>query len=295
MNVTVRKALSSDLYPVCKLLRESTLNSNWIGVNVRKRMFADPWSGGEDYFGYVMLDGDTVVGFLGLLFTTQPVNDPDQRFCELHSWYVQADYRKESLKLLLPALSMRKVTLLNYTPTPDVYEISKKFGFSDLETELLLMYPFPNPLKMRRRYRLHSDIHTVSGWLNERDSQVFQDHCTLECRHLMIVDEQTGESCYLIVKRMTRRWFEPIGRILYIGNPALFARSLDSWRLGLCLRLRVQCLVCNALELADLRVSGVRRLKREVPSLIKPASGRVVNTAIKPLYSLPLLIGYKLH
>ncbi|ALI08315.1 MULTISPECIES: hypothetical protein [Pseudomonas] len=294
MNVTVRKALSSDMYPVCKLLRESTLNSNWIGVNVRKRMFADIWSGGEDYFGYVMLDGDVVVGFLGLLFTTQPCNG-QQRFCELHSWYVQVEYRKESLKLLLPVLSMRKVTLLNYTPTPDVYEISKKFGFIDLETELVLMYPFPNPLKIRRRYRLETDIHRVAGWLSEQESVVFRDHAGVECRHLMIVDSVTGESCYLIVKRMTRRWFEPIGRVLFIGNPQLFARSLDSWRLSLCLQMRVQCLVSNAAELAGYPLSGVRLIKREVPSLVKPASGSLANAPIKPLYSLPLLIGYKLH
>lgn len=294
MTVTVRRALSSDMYPVCKLLRDSTLNSNWIGVNVRKRMFADKWSGGEDYFGYVMLDGEAVVGFLGLLFTTQPCNG-QQRFCELHSWYVQSEYRKESLKLLLPVLSMRKVTLLNYTPTPDVYEISKKFGFTDLETELLLMYPFPNPLKVRRRYRLETDIHRVGGWLNEQETVVFQDHAGLECWHLVIVDSQAGESCYLIVKRMTRRWFEPIGRVLYIGNPELFARSLDSWRLPLCLSMRVQCLVSNAEELAEFSLSGVRVIKREVPSLVKPASGGSAPTRIKPLYSLPLLIGYKLH
>jgi len=67
VSVTVRKAISSDMYPVCKLLRESTLNSNWIGVNVRKRMFQDPWAGGEDYFGYVMLDGEEIVGFLGMV------------------------------------------------------------------------------------------------------------------------------------------------------------------------------------------------------------------------------------
>ncbi|MGY4495427.1 hypothetical protein [gamma proteobacterium L18] len=295
MNVTVRKAVSSDMYPVCKLLRESTLNSNWIGVNVRKRMFADPWCGGEDYCGYVMLDGDTVVGFLGLLFTRQPANDPQQRFCELHSWFVQEAYRKESLKLLLPALSMRKVTLLNYTPTPDVYDISKKFGFVDLETELLLIYPLPNPLNWRRRYRLEADAHRVAGWLNEQDSVIFHDHRQVECEHLVVVDELTGESCYLMVKRMTRRWFEPIGRILYIGNPALCARSLDSWRLTLCMRLRVQCLVSNAAELAGWPLSLTRRIKREVPSLIKPASGSLPHTAVKPLYSLPLLIGYKLH
>jgi len=295
VNVTVRKALSNDMYPVCKLLRESTLNSSWIGVNVRKRMFQDPWSGGEDYFGYVMQDGDEVVGFLGLLFTQQPVNGPDERFCELHSWYVKEDYRKESLKLLLPALSMRKVTLLNYTPTPDVYEISKKFGFTDLETDLLLIYPVGNPLNIRWRYRLETDMCAVQGWLSDKDKVVFHDHSTLECRHLMVIDEASGRACYLIVKKMSRRWFEPFARILYISDPELFARSVDSWRLKLCLMLGIQCLVTNATELSDFHVSLSRQIKRDVPSLIKTKSPSLRPEKIKPVYSLPLLIGYKLH
>ena len=295
MNVIVRKALGNDMYPVCKLLRESTLNSRWIGVNIRKRMFQDPWAGGEDYFGYVMQDGDEVVGFLGLLFTRQPINGPQERFCELHSWYVKEAYRKESLKLLLPALSMRKVTLLNYTPTPDVYEISKKFGFTDLETELLLIYPVGNPLAMRWRYRLETDACAVQGWLNDRDKVIFHDHATLECRHLIVVDERTQRSCYLIVKKMSRRWFEPFARILYISDPQLFVESIDSWRLKLCLMLGVQCLVANAAEFNGASISLSRRIKRAVPSLIKTKSEQLTPESVKPVYSLPLLIGYKLH
>lgn len=295
MSVIIRKALSNDMFPVCKLLRESTLNSSWIGVNVRKRMFQDPWVGGEDYFGYVMQDGDDIVGFLGLLFTKQPVNGPDERFCELHSWYVKEAYRKESLKLLLPALSMRKVTLLNYTPTHDVYEISKKFGFVDMETDLLLIYPLPNLLNVRWRYRLETDSCAVQGWLTDKDKVIFHDHLALECRHLVIVDSKSGRSCYLIVKKMSRRWFEPFGRILYVSDPELFANTIDSWRIKLCSLMGVQCLVINAAELSSYKISLSRQIKREVPSLIKTKSELLVPERMKPIYSLPLLIGYKLH
>lgn len=295
MNVTVRKALRDDMYPVCKLLRESTLNSNWISVNVRKRMFQDPWAGGEEYFGYVMQDGHEVVGFLGLLFTRQPVNGPQERFCELHSWYVKEAYRKESLKLLLPALAIRKVTLLNYTPTQDVYELSKKFGFSDLETELLLIYPLPNVFNMRRRYRLETDARVVQGRLSDSDKLIFHDHANVDCRHLLIIDRTTQLSCYLIIKKMQRRWFEPLGRILYVSDPELFARSVDSWRLTLCLSLGVQCLVSNAAELSDYRIAWTRTIKRDVPSLIRTKSESLNPQHIKPIYNLPLLIGYRLH
>lgn len=295
MSITVRKAVSSDMYPVCKLLRESTLNSNWIGVNTRKRMFQDPWSGGEDYFGYVMLDDEAIVGFLGLLFTRQPVNGPQERFCELHSWYVMDAYRKESLKLLLPALSMRKVTLLNYTPTPDVYEISKKFGFTDLETRLRLIYPLFNPFNLRRRYRLDTNLFSIQGRLSEQDKVIFHDHANLDCRHVMIIDEHSGRSCYMIIKRMRRRWFEPFARLLYVSDPDLCAKSIDRWRLKLCLMLRVQCLAIDAAFIGERKIAFSKVIKREVPSLIKTHSELLMARLITPIYSLPLLIGYKLH
>lgn len=294
IDVTVRKAIASDMYQVCRLLSNSTLNSRWIGINTRKRMFQHVWGGAEDYFGYVMQDGERIVGFLGLLFTRQPVNGEDEKFCELHSWYVDPAYRKESLKLLLPALSLRKVSLLNYTPTPDVYEISKKFGFADMEKEMLLLYPVPLPGGLLfSRYRLESDSSRLLPLLGERDRQIFTDHLQVECRHYAIVDDRTGEHCYMIVKRMRRRWFEPLGRVLYISNRAMFAACSAHvvWRI--CLAMRLQCLVLNAVEMQGLRPRFARAMVREVPSLIR--SKTLDPAAVKPLYSLPLLVGYKLH
>lgn len=295
MSVIIRKAFSSDMFSVCKLLRESTLDSNWISIHIRKRMFQNFWAGGEDYFGYLMLDGEEVVGFLGLLFTRQPINGPEDRFCELHSWYVKEPYCKESLRLLLPVLSMRKVTLLNYTPTPDVYKISKKLGFADLETRLCLIYPLLNPLRMRWRYRLETNVFNIWGRLSEQGKVIFHDHAGLDCRHMMIVDEASDRNCYMIVKKMRRRRFEPFARLLYVSDHGLCANSIDSWRLKLCLILGVQCLVSDAAIFDGLPIAFSRVIRRDVPSLIKTRSERLTAGVIKPIYSLPLLIGYKLH
>jgi len=213
----------------------------------------------------------------------------------LHSWYVKDAYRKESLKLLLPALSMRKVTLLNYTPTQDVYEISKKFGFTDMETRLRLIYPLFNPLNVRWRYRLETNLFDIQGRLSEQDMVIFHDHADLKCRHMMIIDEASGKTCYMIVKRMRRRWFEPFVRLLYVSDPELCVKSIDSWRLKLCLILRAQCLAIDAAFAGERKIAFSKVINREVPSLIKTKSEDLSSGLIKPIYSLPLLIGYKLH
>ncbi|WP_437924062.1 hypothetical protein WMF37_34165 [Sorangium sp. So ce291] len=291
MSPTVRKAERRDLYPVYELLRSSTLNSSWVPLDVRRRMFEPVWGGKEEYFGYVLEDGP-VVGFLGLLFTEREVRGKPHRFCELHSWYVRDEYRNESIKLLLPALSMKNVTLLNYTPTKPVYEISVKFGFQDLEKKLLLVYPVPTPGALRMPATLLSERHEVSASLEGADRVIFNDHAHLDCMHF-VLKGRAGETCYFLMKRMQRRWFEPFGRVLYVGDRRLFLEALPYLRVYLCLRYGLQCLVLDQGDLEGERVPFSRVIDREVPSLIK--SRTVEPQDMKPLYTLPLLLGYKLH
>lgn len=292
MSATVRKAVASDLYPVYKLLSGSTLNARSIPLEERRRMFEPRWGGAEKYFGFVLED-DRIVGFLGLLFTTQTIGDRPHPCCELHSWYVQDEYRNDSIRLLMPALGLRGVTLLNYTPTKAVYDISVKFGFEDLEAKLLLVYPVPSPSILVPTVRVISERHLIAARLTGADKQVFIDHHDVRCEHLMLVDKQSGEECYLLFKRVQRKWYEPFGRVLYVTNKKVFLAALPFLRTYLCARYRMQCLALVYADFAEYSIPYSRVIDREVPSLIK--SRDVKPSQVRPLYNLPLLIGYKLH
>lgn len=292
MELSVRKATAHDLHPVCALLRGSTLNASRIPLETRKRMFAKVWGGTEDYCGYV-LETDRIVGFLGLLFTQRMLEGSPQKFCELHSWYVEEEFRNESMRLLLPVLSMRNTTLLNYTPTQSVYDISLKFGFEDLETKLLLAYPIPSIRSLDFRHSVSSAKHEISAQLSGESKVIFNDHIDIPCMHLLVRRRGTDRTCYLILKTLRRRWFEPFGRVLYVSDRQFFLKALPFLRTYLCARYGWQCLVLTHNEFKDVQIPLTRALPRPIPSLIK--SRHLRPEQVKPLYTLPLLIGYRLH
>ncbi|WP_327694189.1 GNAT family N-acetyltransferase [Streptomyces sp. NBC_00459] len=299
MPVTVRKAVAEDLHKVYPLLRDSTLNSSWIPFESRKRMFQPVWGGDEGYYGYVMEEGDEVVGFLGTLFTERDVRGRRHKFCEIHSWYVKDDYRNESLKLFLPVMSIRKATLLNYTPTQTVYDISKKFGWEDLETKVLQFLPVPTLRSLSGGFRVETRKHMIVQHLDEADRKVFLDHESVECRHYLITRSGSTEYLYVVLKRLRLRRFVPFGRILYASNKSMLLDAVDRLRTYWCLRLGMAFVVIDHDEVADSieqgrRPSFTRVVKRGVPSQYKSKDLKAED--IRPaLRTLPLLIGYRLH
>jgi hypothetical protein len=292
MSAVVRRAVPADMYSVYRLLCRSTLNNRSLPLAARRRLFTPVWGGDQSYFGYLMEDAGDIVGFLGTLFTSRTIRGRQEPFCEIHSWYVHDTHRNNSLDLFMPILGLRRAyTIINYTPTETVHRIGKKFGFEDIETELRVFYPVPVALTALRILGRKWDI---GDYLDPESLAIFQDHCDVFCHHLVVLDPSEPAPLYLLMKSMRRKWYEPFGRLLYASDFDHFARIAGalSWRL--CVKFGWQCIVSDARWFIDNRPSGVTRvIKREVPSQF--FSTKVSRDEFYPLYSQPLLQGYRLH
>ncbi len=295
MSTSVRKANEDDLYKVYVLLSSSTLNSAWIPLEMRRRMFQPVWRGAESYYGYVMENDDEVVGFLGTLFTEREVAGEKHKFCEIHSWYVKEEFRKESMNLFLPIMSMRKITLLNYTPTQAVYDISKKFGWSDLETTLLMFLPVPTPWSLRRGIEVKTRKHVIAQYIDEADKQIFLDHANVPCHHFLIREKNGTDYAYVIIKKLWLGRLRPFGRIVYASNNDLLFEHIDRLRLYWCLRLGLLFVAIDHDQAETTRkLRLTRRVPRKIPSQYKSKVLKAQDIK-PPLYTLPLLVGYRLH
>jgi hypothetical protein len=295
MTVSVRKATDDDLYQVYGLLSNSTLNSAWLSLDARKRMFRPVWGGDEGYYGYVLEDDDKVVGFLGLLFTEREIKGETHKFCELHSWYVKDEYRNDSMRLFLPAMSMRNITIVNHTPTDTVYDVSKKFGFSDLESKLLIFLPVPTWKSLSAAVTIETRKHLIAEYLDDADRRIFLDHADVECHHFLVRSRYDSGYSYIVLKKMWLRRFVPFGRILYVSNEQLLLDCISKLKLYWCLRLGLQFIVIDRDQLATpVKPPLTRESPRKVPSQYK--SPVLAPEDIRPpLYTLPLLLGYRLH
>jgi len=74
------------------------------------------WSALHDHFGYVLMDGDEVVGFLGAFFYERTLHGSSYSLCNLFCWYVPEKYRKESLFLILAILNLKETTVTSLRP-----------------------------------------------------------------------------------------------------------------------------------------------------------------------------------
>ncbi|KZX22310.1 hypothetical protein [Rathayibacter tanaceti] len=267
----VRRATRDDAARVYDLIRSSTLRNAALPSEARARLFEPVWGGEEDYYGYVLEAEGEVVGFIGMLFTRREIAGAMRKFCELHSWYVKDEFRSESLMLLLPALSIKGMTLLNYTPSPEVYEISRKFGFAELEQEVLRILPVPTPGALRADLRVETDEAAIGSALTGSQLRIFEDHRGLDCRHFLVRRRGRSGHLYAIVKKMRVTPRQPVGRILYFSDEDRLVDALGWLRLYWSLALGVQCLIVDR---AQLRVAPGSRSPRRWRGRCPRSTGR---------------------
>ena len=111
--VTIKKATAKDAEKILSLLYE--LNSHNRARDDWRRLFQLHWNDKQGYFGYVMYDGDQAVGFLGLLFSQRVIRGKETTFCNINSWLVKKEYRRQSLRLLFPVLELHDHTITALT------------------------------------------------------------------------------------------------------------------------------------------------------------------------------------
>jgi len=70
--VVVKKATADLFEQIYPLLR--SFDKRKVGRDEWRRAFGLRWSSLHDHFGYVLMDGDRVVGFLGALFHEREIN-----------------------------------------------------------------------------------------------------------------------------------------------------------------------------------------------------------------------------
>ena len=229
--VTVEKITGSMLPKVYEFMRsdpvlQGELWEPW------KNLFNAELHEENDCFGYALVDSARVVGILGALFSTRSVNGERKRFCNLHTWLVEQEYRGHSLRLMRQVLGLTDCTFLDFTPTKRVRDICKRLGFQELDCTLKILLPIP--LAGRRRTnatpQFISEVQRITAGLNAVDRKVCIDHHAEPCKHLLV--QHQGESCYIVYTTVERSLI-PYCYIHYVSNTRLFVTLSGSIRTAL--------------------------------------------------------------
>ncbi len=222
--VTVKKAtidLFEKIYPLIDYFNIQKLNKDdWYSLLSLR------WSSEYDHFGYILVDQDKVVGFLGAFFHERTIEGKTHQICNLFCWYVLKEYRRESLSLILAALKEKNVTVTSLTPSQDASKIQKMLQFITLETSVKIFTPLSAFFPASKGI-LSNDSDLIRSLLNEQELVYFNDHLLPKmCSHLVFSSNGVNDSyCYIIYNTVSKKHIS-FTQIYYLSNPELFKTCL---------------------------------------------------------------------
>ncbi len=220
--VTVQKAtiaLFDQIFPLIQYFAIAGMDrERWFLLLSKK------WSPEHDHFGYVLLDEESVVGFIGAFFAERNIDGKQFIICNLFCWHVLEDYRKESLLLLRPILNLQNTTITALTSSLGATAIYKRFKFKELEAQVKI-FPFVPSLSLRTGIEFLTVPDLIQArLLREEEQKIVLDHTFPSCCHLLLTDKKTGDYCYLLYSRVRKKGLY-FTQVCFISNIDMFVRN----------------------------------------------------------------------
>jgi hypothetical protein len=239
----VRKVYPDDFERVYDLLKDYW-SSEQVSKQTWKQLFINNWDTPEDYFGYLILDQDKVVGYVATIFSKRIINGQEHKFCSLSSWVVRKDYREHKMLLQDAILELDDYTITIFSATKRTSQLNKGIGYGLLDNYQKLVFPVPTSkswfLDKAFDFRVLYDHEEIASRLNHNELIIFNDHKNYNCTHILI--STTKGNCHAILKSSAiyfRGIKLPFMRIDYLSNRDIFCEFFDSIKLNLCWNLKL--------------------------------------------------------
>ena len=276
--LTVRTVGPDDfnaIYPLLQLFDNKKMSEqDW-----RAMIFDYRWWHGPER-GFALYAGETAVGFFGTIFSKRRVLGREETFCNTACWIVREEFRAASMLLLKPILGLRNCTLVNYTPNDRAYQIFKKLGFIELESEQLFLHPLTT-LPSLLGGSVVTDDKPLRRILGPDETRIYTElEGTPKLKHFYL--KRGHQGCYVVATRSHAKRI-PIAEIQHISNPRFFVKNI-----ALMYRAATQHLGAVGLAL-DRRLLGQEQIptayRRTARRLYRPGAKDIVPSVVDNLFS----------
>jgi len=289
--LVIREARSDDFEHVYPLLLE--FNNPYLSKEHWRQLFIDHSGLQNGCFGWVLADGEKVVGFVSTILSERMIRGQSVRFCNASSWIVKREYRAHSLALHAKVLADKSVAVTNLSATPQVLKLLEKLGFTLMDKSERIILPVFTLHAFRDHCQVLTEPQAVERALQGESLRFFQDH-QLPFNHHMLLRTLDGD-CYVM---MNRTWKKvggnlrlPFARVHHIGKPAIFVRHLAKLVVRIAVSLRIVATIVD-----DRMLHGVAPWY----SFIRPdgkrnaafRSDKLVADDIDGLYTEAVLLNY---
>ncbi len=175
----------------------------------------------EQLLGFCLHDDDSIaseiiVGYFGCFTYKRNIGGIDYQFYNTHTWIVQPDYRKHSLKLLLPFLRLNDGIITNFSANGKVAQILEQLKFSKYSI-------VNNVLIQSFSWKSYHDQRKINAQILKQDIAIW--HKAYECLCLNLSLGHSKQSIELILKPVARKpkWVQSINQLskLIIRKPII--------------------------------------------------------------------------
>jgi hypothetical protein len=289
--VTIREARADDFERVYPLLVE--FENPHLRTEHWRQLFIDHTGLQSGRIGWVLADGDDIVGFVSTIFSERTIRGEAMRLCNTSSWIVKPAYRAHSLGLHAKVIADESVTVTNLSPTAQVLKLLEKLGFTLMDKSQRIILPVVTPRTFMDRCEILTRPGAVQDALTGENLRFFRDHQLPFNRHVLL-RTAVGDS-YVMMNRTLKTIGGslrlPFARVHHIGAPEVFVRHLE----------KLVARVAVSLEVVAMIVDN-RMLQGTVPwhSFLRPGgerkaafrSKRLTAEDIDGLYTEATLLNY---
>lgn len=196
MSIVVRPAAEADIDPVVDLLFDNM--SSKVPKERWRRLLDYPWRPADADRGHVALDGDRVVGFLGLVYADRPIGGRVERFCNICAWYLLKDYRGRGIGQRIQHGSVADPDM-TYTIMTATAATGRAFGansgFKVLDDT---RYLIRRSAGAGVRVELTTDPALIEAQLAREEQTILRDHRPYNLTHLLA--RQGSAQCYIVMQ-----------------------------------------------------------------------------------------------
>jgi hypothetical protein len=220
MTVELAPITDADVPAVADLLH-ANLNDE---VPWARSCSAVPWKIDAPNHGFLLRDGQLVVGAYMAFYSERVVAGRMERFCNLGPWYVMTAYRFHSIRLLRALLAQEGYHFTCLSATKPTLPILARFNFRSLDTSAALIPNLPWPT-VPGWTRISSDPDVIERTLAGTELELYRDHAqALAVHHHVLLRGQ--DSCYIMYREFRHKDRPLFAVLLHVSNPDLFHRAI---------------------------------------------------------------------
>jgi hypothetical protein len=248
MTVELAPITDQDVAGIADFLH-ANLNTR-VPASVWAHAMSVPWKVEAPNHGFMLRDGQRVVGAHLAFYSERVIDGQAERFCNLGAWCVLPEFRFHSVRLLKALLAQDGYHFTDLSPSGNVVSLNARLGFRPLDTSTALVPNLPWP-SLGRRTRISANPDVIESTLAGAELELYRDHAQAPAvRHLVLI--RGSDHCYVMFRKVRRKNLPLFAAILHVGNPGLFRHAILPLTRHLLIHYRILA------TLAELRIVGSR-------------------------------------